>query len=493
MFAPIRIAIRADAGASVGAGHFARTAAVADILLASSDIEIVLLTNAEGVTLVAGYFPADTRVVSLAPDDVGPEGSMRALAKLNWMPDVIILDQYGSVPEWEKLAADTDTPLLVFDDFDISKRADIIVRPHGGAGSGRETIVLRGPAFLPLSRHITDLAKTPSQESQARLRLNICFGGSDPTGETAKALQAAADLEELDVDVVVGPRAEIDPLLIKAAEQMPHVTPYRAPNQKQLAELIYEADLALGAGGVMLWERLCLGVPSLVISIAENQQAQIDTIVEAGAIRFLGEHKQVTPEKITQAVRALVADEAGRKAIAETGQNLVDGRGALRLASWVRAMAFGIREVTLDDARDLLHWRTDDRNWQHNFETAHKPDFDAHLSWFTAKLAHPDCVFRIVTRGDQPVGVVRFDINSDDSSAYLSIYLVPEWHGRKMGLPVYLAAERELRRCCPGVDKIVSRIHSANTASERLHSDAGFEVSASEDRADWLDASKLLD
>lgn len=335
----IKVAIRADAGPSVGTGHFARTSAVADILSECGNAEVLLLTNAEGTALVDGYFSADTKMVSLAADKAGPAEAMHALAEREWAPDVIILDQYGSVPEWEILAAGMGVPLLVFDDFDIASQADIIVRPHGGDASGRETIVLRGPAYLPLSRHITDLAKTCSQERQSRLRLNICFGGSDPTGETAKVLQVVADLEELDVDVVIGPGTQIDPFLIEAAGQMPHVTLYQAPNQKQLAELIFKADLALGAGGVMLWERLCLRVPSLVISIAQNQQAQIDAMVAAGAIRFLGDHMQVTPEKITQAVTALAADEARRNSMAEIGQNLVDGMGASRLAKYIRELA----------------------------------------------------------------------------------------------------------------------------------------------------------
>lgn len=343
MSALIKVAIRADAGPSVGAGHFARTAAVADLLLAKGDTDVVLLTNPDGAALVTGYFPADIKIVSLTSDEADPEEAMRALSELAWTPDVIILDQYGSVPEWEILTTSTGTPLLVFDDFDIATRADIIVRPHGGAKTGQETIVLRGPAYLPLSRHITDLAKTRSQGSQARLRLNICFGGSDPTGETAKAMQAVAGLKELDVDVIIGPGARVNPSLIETAEQMPHVTVHRAPNQKQLAELMFKADLALGAGGVMLWERLCLGVPSLVISVAQNQRAQIDTMVEAGAIQFLGDHEQVNSERIAQAVTALAADDAGRKTIAEIGHNLVDGRGALRLVSWIQALALDVR------------------------------------------------------------------------------------------------------------------------------------------------------
>jgi RimJ/RimL family protein N-acetyltransferase len=93
----------------------------------------------------------------------------------------------------------------------------------------------------------------------------------------------------------------------------------------------------------------------------------------------------------------------------------------------------------------------------------------------------------------EPVGVVRFDLGDDGSSAYLSIYLVPAWHGRKMGLPVLLAAERALRRSHPRVSRIVSRVHRDNQASERLHRDAGFDVMPAREREDWLDARKPID
>jgi RimJ/RimL family protein N-acetyltransferase len=328
--------------------------------------------------------------------------------------------------------------------------------------------------------------------SVSNLRLNVCFGGSDPTGETAKALQALAALNSFDVDVVIGPGASVDRALITTAEGMPHVTLHRALSQERLAKLISGADLALGAGGVMLWERLCLGVPSLVISVAQNQRSQIDAMVAADAIRFVGDHAEVTPKTIAQAVTELAADEAARHSLAVTGPKLVDGRGALRLAAWIRALALRARDVQLDDAQDLLNWRTDDRNWQYNWDNAEKPDFAAHVAWLEARIADPDCVFRILSRGDEPVGVVRFDLRDARRSAYLSIYLVPTWHGQRMGQPVYLAAERALRRSHPGVRQIVSRIHRDNRASERLHRDAGFEIIPSNDREAWVDARKQI-
>ena len=494
MSEPIRVAIRADAGTALGTGHFARASAVADALSSGAAAEVVLVTGEEGKALVPAYFPSGVRLLALAPNDASPNGTMRALGEQGLSPEVIYLDQYGEVAEWEVQAAGSGAALLVIDDFDAANHAEVIVRPHGGEAKVPGSIVLRGPAYLPLSRHITALAqRAPLRASETRLKLNICFGGSDPTGETAKALPALAVLNDLDADVVIGPGARIDPALIDAAAGMPHVTLHHAPSQERLAQLMNEADLALGAGGVMLWERLCLGVPSLVISVAQNQQPQIGAMTAAGAIRFLGDHAEVTADMIVQAVNTLASDEPARRAFATTGRRLVDGRGAIRLAAWIRALAIGVRDVRPDDAQDLLDWRTDERNWQHNWESAEKPDFAAHVAWLEAKLADPDCSYRILTRADEPVGVVRFDLGDAGSSAYLSIYLVPAWHGRNMGLAVYFAAERALRRSHPGVRWIVSRIHRDNSASERLHRDAGFDVVPSKDREEWLDARKLID
>jgi len=178
--------------------------------------------------------------------------------------------------------------------------------------------------------------------------------------------------------------------------------------------------------------------------------------------------------------------------MAASGKMLVDGRGAARLAAWIRALALDIADVQISDAQDLFEWRTDTLNWQHNFDDGQKPTFDSHVAWLNQRLADPACMFKIIAHRDEPVGVVRFDLGDDYTSAYLSIYLVPKWHGRKMGLPVYFAAERALRTSHPSVEYVVSRIHCDNAASERLHRDAGFEVQACEDRANWLNARKSL-
>jgi UDP-2,4-diacetamido-2,4,6-trideoxy-beta-L-altropyranose hydrolase len=455
--------------------------------------EIVLATGHEGMALVPAFFGPEVDVLSLPAGADGPDAVLSGLQTKDRAPGVVVLDRYGSVPAWERAVRDAGLKLMVMDDLDAASRADVIVRPLGGPAGTGGAIVLRGPAFLPLSPDLARLASAPPHKPGARLRLNVCFGGSDPTGETAKALEAAAGLTDLDIDVVIGPGARLDPALIEDAARLPHVTLHRAPSQAEMASLLASADLALGAGGVMLWERMCLGVPALAVCAADNQRPQIDSMVAAGAIRFLGDHASVTAADMARGALSLAGDEAARGAMAATGRALVDGRGALRLAAWVMALSLDWRDAALEDGADLLAWRTDDRNWRHNWDASAKPTLEAHMAWLSQKLADPDCVLRIVTRGADPVGVVRFDLDEAGRAAALSIYLVPEWQGRRMGLPVYLAAERALRLSHPGVRRIDSRIHCENAASRRLHADAGFVFCASSERADWLEASRLLD
>lgn len=489
MSARIRVVIRADAGQAIGTGHFARASAVADALLASGNVDVVLATGTEGAELAPAYFSPQVTVITLGPHYTDPAATMQALREHGCIPSAILLDQYGEVPEWERQAANDDIGLLVIDDLDVAERADIIIRPHGGPAGNGTTKILRGPTYVPLSSHITACER--AQNSGVRLRLNVCFGGSDPTGETAKAIAALASLPQIDADVVIGPRANIDPEVIEAAQSMPHVKLHHAPSQAELAQLMASADLALGAGGVMLWERMYLGVPSLVISVADNQNAQIDSMVDAEVIELLGGHLSVTPQLIISAIMELAADPTGRKSLAEKGRQLVDGHGARRIAAWLRALTLNVRPVVQDDAADLLAWRKHEANWRHNWNNADPPTFPEHEKWLAGKLSDPSCHFSIIECRGEPVGVVRFDLNQEDS-AYLSIYLVPSAHGKKLGLPVLFAAELELCRRHPEAKRINSHIHRENPASERLHMLAGFQIQPTPDRPDWLDAVKEL-
>ncbi|MBF0256936.1 MAG: hypothetical protein HQL47_10880 [Gammaproteobacteria bacterium] len=102
-----------------------------------------------------------------------------------------------------------------------------------------------------------------------------------------------------------------------------------------------EADFAIGAGGATTWERCCLGLPSLVVSIAENQRPACEALAEAGVIAYLGHHDVVTAQHLRHAIDALRSDAGRRQGLASASADLVDGEGARRVVAAMQAINGG--------------------------------------------------------------------------------------------------------------------------------------------------------
>jgi spore coat polysaccharide biosynthesis predicted glycosyltransferase SpsG/RimJ/RimL family protein N-acetyltransferase len=489
---PIKVAIRVDANAALGTGHFGRVASVFDALSVYDNVDIILLIGAQSVPYVPIYFPADAKYITLTDAEDAPQDAIDKLLDQGFGPDVVYLDHYGQISEWETTCREMNIPLAIIDDMNEARDASIIFRSipdlTNSDASGRG-FVYAGPAYIPLSK--TPSAKRTDQPS-APLRVNVCFGGSDPTGETGKLIDVLASAKGMVFDVIIGPGSKITSAQEEAFTRIPHIQCHRAPSKQKLYALLCDADFSLGAGGVMQWERLNLGVPSIVMTVAENQKPQINWMQHQGLLHYLGDQNTVTGEQVRDALIAFRDDPNTRRQIADKGMKLVDARGALRIAAGIRSLALSVRGVTMNDAQNLFDWRTHEFNWKFNFSTAPKPEYDFHVDWLAMKLGEPECMYFIIQQGDDPVSVVRFDVTPDGDNARLSIYLVPDQHGKKLGLAVYMAAEQALRAKFPNVSGVHSYIHVNNHASKRLHTDAGFELSPSAQKDIMLDAKRTF-
>lgn len=95
-----------------------------------------------------------------------------------------------------------------------------------------------------------------------------------------------------------------------------------------LAPLMLSADLAIGAVGATSWERLCLGLPAVTVTLAENQVAVAEELQKAGLIHWLGHKDQVRAGDISVAM-ALVAKDLRRRS--ERCMAVCDGIGTGRV------------------------------------------------------------------------------------------------------------------------------------------------------------------
>jgi spore coat polysaccharide biosynthesis predicted glycosyltransferase SpsG len=164
---------------------------------------------------------------------------------------------------------------------------------------------LLGPKYALLRPEFAHTRNRISTRSGELRRILVCFGGSDPSNETEKALAAIAcsSARKLDIDIAIGvsnPHAESVDAFCRT---LARARLFRGADN--MSELMARADLAIGAGGVMSWERCCLGLPTIAVDIAPNQVGALTALAAARAIDYLGPAAAVDRQRFAQAVDAL--------------------------------------------------------------------------------------------------------------------------------------------------------------------------------------------
>ena len=198
----------------------------------------------------------------------------------------------------EGLGSEPPPQMLMIDDLaDRSHICDLLLDQNffGEATERRyqglvpqQCLQLLGPHYALLGPEYALLHPLVPHRTELR-RVLVFFGGADPDNCTGQAIRAlmAPELAHLAVDVVLGLQCPHRPEVETLVANRPHTT-LHGP-KPSLAGLIARADLAIGAGGATTWERACLGLPSLVVSTAANQEPVAYELNKYEYIQYLGE------------------------------------------------------------------------------------------------------------------------------------------------------------------------------------------------------------
>lgn len=255
--------------------------------------------------------------------------------------DWIVIDHYSLDNLWEKKIRPYAKRVMVIDDLaDRLHECDLLLDQnfYGNMDSRYKQLVpnrcitLLGPQYALLRPEFKEKRIHLGTHDGAIRKVLVFFGSSDPTNETLKTLEAIKALNWSDVsyDVVVGAQ---NPNINQIKYQC-----FSMPNIKfhfqvsDMAELMADADLAIGAGGSTTWERCCLGLPSLIISVADNQQKIAETCERIGACIYLGISEDITPHTIEESLVKLRNNPILLKQISNNCINIVDGLGTGRVA-----------------------------------------------------------------------------------------------------------------------------------------------------------------
>ena len=329
----MQVLIRADASRAIGTGHVMRCLTLAEEL-ASRGHEITFASRELEGDLRA-YVSAQGYGQLTIPE-LSPAEDQNWCATTANSPDVVVVDHYGLDHVWEAPFL-PHARVLVIDDranrphachvildqnfyLDGDRRYDGLI-PDAATG-------FFGPRYALLRKQFRDRPRRT--RTGAATNILILYGGSDPTGETAKAIEAISD-PSLHVKAICGPAMATLPAHL-ASPNIEILGPTR-----HIAELMDWADIALGAGGSTSWERCHRGLPALITTVSDDQIPIARDLETTGAIQVLGHAGEVPPALIAEALTNLQSDPPRLRVMSAAGMALVPGDGVGIVADWITA------------------------------------------------------------------------------------------------------------------------------------------------------------
>jgi RimJ/RimL family protein N-acetyltransferase len=231
------------------------------------------------------------------------------------------------------------------------------------------------------------------------------------------------------------------------------------------------ADLAVGAGGISTWERCCVGLPSIVITVAANQEEATRTMGRTGHLLDLGPAPALAPDDLARALGTLLRNEGLREHFSRAGRALVDGRGAQRVAQTLLPTVVEVRRAGPGDCDDVHRWRNDPEVRGKSFQDR-EITLPEHRAWYARCLEDPTRALLIGEVGGAPIGVLRYDL--DRAVATVSIYLVPGKLARGLGTSLLEAGTAWMREHQPGVRTLSAAVQPGNPASQGAFRKAGY-------------------
>jgi spore coat polysaccharide biosynthesis protein SpsF len=324
---------RADAGASIGFGHVARTSALLEAWVELGGLAELVGAGISGKARKRLEPVARVMEEALTPDALVDRARAVSAA-------AVVLDGYRFDAE-EAALARARLPLLVWDDLaERVPNADVILNQNLGARpeayAGARGRVLAGAAYLCLRsefRASLEPSRAARRTETPVNRVLLGFGASDPAalGPRVAAALCRSLPVEVTVTVVVGPgvAASTREALADLGSQSANLEILEDP--AKLTDVLSSATVAVLAAGSMAWEALTLGVPSLLVAVAENQRVVVAGAVAAEAAEDAGGPDPELEARVSKGVLTLLSRPDRRRELSERAARLFDGRGCYRV------------------------------------------------------------------------------------------------------------------------------------------------------------------
>jgi UDP-2,4-diacetamido-2,4,6-trideoxy-beta-L-altropyranose hydrolase len=479
----MNLLIRADADHKIGHGHIMRCFALGQTCKTQGG-SVTFLSYCDSKSLRQRIL--DEGFEFIAVDKSCPEPSdldlvLKIMSKINQQKQSdswLVLDGYHFNSEYQRTIKAAGYRLLVVDDTAHLDYyfADIILNQNIYAKDLKysrpaKTRLLLGSRYVLLRSEFIVLKDWKRQKPKRARHVLVTLGGADPDNVTLQIVNALkkANISDIEVTVVVGASNPNLGLLKAAVADKPFAMNI-VGNVKNIADLMVRADVAVSAGGSTCWELAFMGVPSLVVVLAENQRLNAEGLEKAGFAINLGK-SPLAMDNLKRSLKRVIFSDGLWAQMASNGQALIDGKGNQRVFSALAEDKVFLRKVREDDCKLLWEWANEKevRKWSFSSEPIAWRD---HQKWFTGKFKDPNCFHFIATDIiGNAAGQIRFDVADDTAEAHITIDR--DMRGSGIGSRLLRVAVDQLKDLVP-IKYIRGHVLPENIASIRVFKKAGF-------------------
>jgi len=298
----IKVAFRIDVSPDIGAGHFVRMSALADAFTALGSA-CAIYNGADEPIDYSGF-------------------------------DIIVLDSYNLSDEYISSLRKPGRVLVCYDDNALyTYDCDVLLNANFHANelcfnvSGMPAKLLLGPKYALLRSEFTKVE--PIAIKDKGTDIFICFGGSDMRNFTPRAIETLSRIPKVKLTAVLGEYTKNDDEVMAFTGDKVKVL--KSPDL--LSSVMNKCDIAVTGAGSMVYELAALGIPSILISQADNQHKIADYLEGNNLMKWLGSWDSISMEDLCLESESLLKDFKRRKTEHNSLITTVNRNGALNAAN----------------------------------------------------------------------------------------------------------------------------------------------------------------
>ncbi|HEX3032697.1 MAG TPA: UDP-2,4-diacetamido-2,4,6-trideoxy-beta-L-altropyranose hydrolase [Bacillota bacterium] len=353
----MKVTFRVDSSLQIGTGHVMRCLTLARELMARGH-EISFICRELPGNIAGGLAQQGMQVYLLPPSqeqsweelnhhsswlgvDWRTDAVQTSEAAASLRPDWLVVDHYALDYRWQQVLRPQVAKILVIDDLaDRNHACDLLLDQNLYVDSqerylglvSEDTVRCLGPEYVLLRPEFREARQGVRLKDGHISKLGVFMGGSDVHNITLKVLMALESLQDsrLQAEVILGSANPHQGEVEEFCAGRPNLKVF--VDVKDMAQRLLTTDLVIGAGGSSCWERCCLGVPSLLLSLELNQQKVAADLQELGLAIYLGDGRAVTADQIKDKLNYVLAQPVMVAEMAARCLKVCDGTGAAKVA-----------------------------------------------------------------------------------------------------------------------------------------------------------------